>query len=101
MIAQLWDFNYQEAIDELKSAKRNFLRMKADHQGMRDVHVLSSDRKQLKEERKREHKKMKWRKLRAVFGKKRMKSVSSVEYEVNSIIIQLSTQVEMEEAIIK
>ena len=43
---------------------------------------------------------MKWRKLRAVFGKKRMKQISSVEYEVSSIIIRSSTQVEMEEAII-
>ena len=44
---------------------------------------------------------MKWKRLKYVFGKKRMKSISSVEYLVNGTVIRLSTKLEIEEATMK
>ena len=44
---------------------------------------------------------MKWKKLRKVFGKCRMKSIFTVEYLVNGSIIRTTTQLQMEEVVIK
>ena len=51
--------------------------------------------------RNKEKVKMKWKRLKAVFGKKKMKSISSVEYSVNGTVIRSLTKLEIEEAIMK
>ena len=46
-------------------------------------------------------KQIQWRKLHATFSKKRMKSISAVEYFVNGNIIRTSEKLQVEEAIMK
>ena len=42
---------------------------------------------------------MKWRRLQLVFGKRKLKSISAVEYVLNGIIIRTTTQVEIEKVV--
>ena len=44
---------------------------------------------------------MKWKTLRMVFGKRRLKSISAIEYVIDRTVIRALTQIEMEEVIIK
>ena len=43
---------------------------------------------------------MKWRRLRLVFRKRKIKSISVVKYTINGTIIRATNQIEVEEAII-
>ena len=44
---------------------------------------------------------MKWKRLKSVFGKRRIKSILSVEYSINGTIIRSISKLELEEAIMK
>ena len=44
---------------------------------------------------------MKWRKLRSVFRKRKLKSILAVEYTINRTIIRATNQIKVEEAIMQ
>ena len=44
---------------------------------------------------------MKWRRLRLVFDKRKLRSISAVEYMVNGLIIRTTNQIEMKEAVMR
>ena len=63
--------------------------MKQNQQALRDEYATGSDLKQLVQNCRKEQEKVQWKKLRLVFGKKRMKSISVVEYLVNRNLIRI------------
>ena len=68
---------------------------------MRDQYIYTINQKELTIKRRRENEKMKQKKLRKVFGKHHMKSISAVEYLVNRSIIRTTIQLQMEEVVMK
>ena len=68
---------------------------------MRNSCASSSNSKRLLRLRRREQEKLQWRKLKAVFGKKHMRSISAVERLVNGNLIRTSEKIIVEEAIVK
>ena len=44
---------------------------------------------------------MKWRRLRLVFGKRKLRSILAIEYTVNGSIVRTTNQIEIEEAVMQ
>ena len=91
--------SYQIALSSLKDAKRKYLNLKKNHQKLRDKYANSIYQSKVKLLCYKEKIKMKQRRLKSVFGKKQMKSISSVKYTINGTIIRSLTKLEMEEVI--
>ena len=85
----------------MKKAKEDCLSLKKNHQAMRDDHAINQESTVLRNKRHREKEKVQWKKLKQVFRKKVIKSISTVKYYYNGNVIRTSGQIEIESAVIR
>ena len=103
-LANKWniDLNHQENIWSLKMnverSRREYLELKAQHEIHRRRYLERTGRlaKWNKESRKRQYKR-----CNTTFGKRKMKSISSVEHRDNGVLLQASTKEAVEFAIMQ
>ena len=80
-------------MDQLKLAKANYKVIKQNQRALRDEYATGSKSKQLVQNLRKEQKKVQKKKFRSVFEKKRIKSISIVEYLVNRNLIRISEKI--------
>ena len=66
---------------------------------IREKYISSNHNQYLKKLKRRESEKAKWKYIKKVFGKCKLKSILVVEYLINGTIIRTTAQYEMEEAV--
>ena len=88
-------------LGNLKDAKRECLTLKKSHQLARDTYASESEdrAKELKKIRSKEKMKLKWKMYKKYFGKRRMNSISQVEYFSGATLVRVSSQFAVESAI--
>ena len=75
--------------------------MKKESTALQDNYIIEAEkRKKLKIKQCSKKEKAKQNKLKIVLGKRQLKSIRAVEYNVNSTIVRTSTQFKIEKAII-
>ena len=84
-------------IEMLKEAKRTYLEAKNHHQSYRDKYALENmKRSDLKRLRASKKEKQRWKRLCKVFRKKKMKSISTIEYHQDRCLLRASEKFEVE-----
>ena len=100
---QISSFNLSPAtiLFNLRSAKRDYVSLKRSHQTARDKYVSEDSERtiELKRLRSKEKLKLKWKMYKKYFGKRRMNSISQVEYFSGSSLVRVSNQFAIEKAI--
>ena len=100
---QIPSFNLSpaEILHHLRSAKRDYLTLKRSHQTTRDKYASEDSERaiELKRLRTKEKLKLKWKMCKKYFGKRRMNSISQVEYFSGSSLVRVLQQFAIEKAI--